>query len=350
MLVEKAIEYLDRLSREAAGDPSLQREVVQGYLKMGTIQGNMYSANVGEPAQAAASYRRAQEMAESLVRVNPGNIEDEQLLAAASMNLGDLVAIGDSKEALRHYRRALDILERQGAATATAERRILQLAAKIAFVQLRTGDLAGSLASYRRSLELAEKWLAVEPGNEVAHKAVAVASTRAGEILSRIGKREEGLERLRYGLSAYQQLMKAHPESAAARRDVAATLIILGDVHSGARALAVLKPLVEGASPSGYDIQQYVWLLVTSPFEDLRNPALALPYARRAVEMTKGSHPGTLDALARAYFGVGDSANAVATEEKALSLLPPLKPGEQVSSLRKELEENLARFRAHRSH
>jgi non-specific serine/threonine protein kinase/serine/threonine-protein kinase len=408
VLVSKAIEYLDRLSREAAGDPSLQREVVQGYLKMGTIQGNLYSANVGDSAAAANSYRRALQMAEALVRGNPGNRADEQLLAAAGLSLGDLVALGgDRKEALRHYRRALEILEKQGPATAAAERRIMGAASKIAFVQFSTGDLAGALASYNRSLELAEKWLAVEPASTEARRAVAVGSARSGEILARMGKREEGLERLRYGLSAYQELLKASPENALARRDVAATLLILGDTHSGAgslleaidsyrqalvlfeqlarqdpkneqyqrdlhvtlgrlgdilpltgrrdearlmiqRALAVLKPLVDKESPHGYDIQQYVWLLVTAPFDDLRKPALALPYAKKAVEMTKGSHPGTLDALARAYFGVGEVANAIATEEKALSLLPPLKPGESVSSLRRELQENLARFQAAR--
>jgi tetratricopeptide (TPR) repeat protein len=86
-----------------------------------------------------------------------------------------------------------------------------------------------------------------------------------------------------------------------------------------------------------------VWLLVTSRHGELRTPAQALPYAKKAVELTRASDPAALDALARAYFGVGDREAAIRTQRQALALLPADAKGGQ-SALRRELEQNLARF------
>jgi tetratricopeptide (TPR) repeat protein len=76
-----------------------------------------------------------------------------------------------------------------------------------------------------------------------------------------------------------------------------------------------------------------------APVEELRNPAAAIAYARRAVEATKGEAWFFLDRLAVAYSKAGDYANAVAFDEKAISLMGP-------SANRSTLEERLRRFQA----
>ena len=89
------------------------------------------------------------------------------------------------------------------------------------------------------------------------------------------------------------------------------------------------------------ELNATAWMLLTTKLEALRDPAAALPIAQRAVEKSGGKDLGILDTLALAYFLTGDTAKAIDTEEKALSLLPP---GD--SATRKELEKSLARFRA----
>ena len=54
--------------------------------------------------------------------------------------------------------------------------------------------------------------------------------------------------------------------------------------------------------------------------------------------MTKHASPEYLELLARAYEGADDFANAAATQEKALELIPP-------SPARKAAEGRLSRFR-----
>jgi hypothetical protein len=80
--------------------------------------------------------------------------------------------------------------------------------------------------------------------------------------------------------------------------------------------------------------------LLTGEPSDLRNPAAALPHARRAVEMTKENAPNILDTLALAYHLTGEHASAVETEQKAIALLKADSPA------RREFETNLAKFQA----
>jgi hypothetical protein len=74
-----------------------------------------------------------------------------------------------------------------------------------------------------------------------------------------------------------------------------------------------------------------------------RDPVAALPAARRAVELSKGSNGPCLDTLAQALFANGDAKAAVQAEEKALGVLKA--SGNPDENLRSSLEASLARFR-----
>ncbi len=88
------------------------------------------------------------------------------------------------------------------------------------------------------------------------------------------------------------------------------------------------------------DFNDHARTLLTCELEDLRDPAAALPLAKRAVEMSNGENTQYLDTLALAYFTAGDSAKAIEKQENAVSLLPP---GESLR--RTDFEANLARYR-----
>jgi tetratricopeptide (TPR) repeat protein len=62
----------------------------------------------------------------------------------------------------------------------------------------------------------------------------------------------------------------------------------------------------------------YAWMLATAPDPRLRNGALALEHARRAVARVES--PAYLDTLAAAYAELGQFADAVSTQEKAIAL------------------------------
>ena len=104
--------------------------------------------------------------------------------------------------------------------------------------------------------------------------------------------------------------------------------------------IAYQKRVAERADGNPRDLNEYAKLLLTCEPQDLRDPQAALPSAKRAVEMTYGKNVNMLYTLAQACFMTGDTAKAIETQEKAVSLLQP-----EQSPRRTELEANFAKFR-----
>ena len=81
LLVGRALEYLDNLSREAKGDKSLQTELATAYEKVGDVLGYPYAPNLGDSAGALASYRKALRIRESLAASSPNEVKLQRQLA-----------------------------------------------------------------------------------------------------------------------------------------------------------------------------------------------------------------------------------------------------------------------------
>jgi tetratricopeptide (TPR) repeat protein len=102
--------------------------------------------------------------------------------------------------------------------------------------------------------------------------------------------------------------------------------------------LAHARRVAEAPEASADAKNRCAWTLLTCQPTDLRDPEAALRLAREASAMTNHASPPVLDTLALAQHLTGDTAAAVETERKALSLLPADSPG------RGEYEAALARF------
>lgn len=402
VLVTEAIKYLDGLAKNASGDASLGRELIEGYLKVGDIQGNPNGPNSGDAAAAQVSYNKAIQLAESFRAKYPQDTRLQNVLAQANMKLGDLSEYsGNKADALKRYRQALEIVHPLAAADEKAKRNLMLVSEKIGTIQRDLGDTNGALESFGRYLPIAQELLAAHPNDTDARRDAALGYDQMGETMAKTGAISEGLQKLMTARSIYRELAASSPQSPA-RRDVASVNMVIGDIllrtagkndeavdsfqqalkitealvaedpknteykrdlhitlgrlaealyaagkkpearRATERALQVLRPMVDAPGASDYEIYQYCWLLLTTPFRDLQAPALARHYAEQLVQTTAGKDPNTLDLLARAYDGAGDAPRAVETETKALALLPP----NSASDLRTELVENLTKFRS----
>jgi tetratricopeptide (TPR) repeat protein len=174
--------------------------------------------------------------------------------------------------------------------------------------------------------------------------------------VQRIARRyPEALGNARRSLGLIQPLLEQDPKNKLLQIDYHMGLIlsidllqVTGDLPTArvetARAIRFLQPLVEAAEPSLYDLQDYVLLLVSTPFPEFRNDANAVRFAVRAAAMTSRKDPETLDLLARALGRNGDAAQAAATEREALALLPSTNPGAPVPEMVSGMAANLRRF------
>ena len=78
----------------------------------------------------------------------------------------------------------------------------------------------------------------------------------------------------------------------------------------------------EAPGANAQDQNYLVYLVLTAPLPDLRNAALALPFAKKAVEMSEGRNAAYLHNLARCHFYLGDLDLALEVQRRAASLLP----------------------------
>jgi serine/threonine protein kinase len=105
LVVERALEYLDGLAGEAAGDAGLQTELAAAYEKVGDVQGLPYTASLGDSAGAQRTFERAYAIRLELLRSQP---HDPQRLAGACQagtRIGRvLLAQGDARAALSRLR------------------------------------------------------------------------------------------------------------------------------------------------------------------------------------------------------------------------------------------------------
>ncbi len=83
-------------------------------------------------------------------------------------------------------------------------------------------------------------------------------------------------------------------------------------------------------------LNDYAWLLATSPTDDLRNGEVALEHAHRAVDLDRNA--SYLDTLAAAYAELGQFDDAISVQQQALDL------AEDDADLFDELNEHLLAY------
>ncbi|MCL4844023.1 MAG: serine/threonine protein kinase [Bryobacteraceae bacterium] len=109
-LITKTLEHYDRLANDARGDPALLTEVAEGYSRLGDLQGNPYTPNLGDSVEAIATYRRGLALLEPLQSPNappPTTL----VLANLKRKLGEVLAgSGEAPAGLQSIRDAIALM------------------------------------------------------------------------------------------------------------------------------------------------------------------------------------------------------------------------------------------------
>ena len=199
LIVSRALEYLDSLAHDAGGNVALQRELATAYEKIGDIQGNPYSANIGDTDGALTSYRKALQIRESFP---PAAVTTD-----TQMELG------------RSYRALGDIMEQKG-------------------------DIAQMLREYRRSLQIFTQLAGGDPQNPAVQDELARAYETLADGLGRTANADaEILTNYKKSLAICEELLRQDSSSAKRKRAVAINLMKIGgasDPHQP-EAIAALR-------------------------------------------------------------------------------------------------------------
>ncbi len=109
-LVRRALEYLDNLARQSAGDAALQRELAAAYEKVGNVQGMPDQPNLGDLKGALDSYQKAQNLRESLVANDVKNADLRDELATNYDHQGIILWwLSETAQTVSIYEKALPV-------------------------------------------------------------------------------------------------------------------------------------------------------------------------------------------------------------------------------------------------
>lgn len=236
LLVKRALEYLDSLAQESHDDPSLQRELISAYLKVGNVQGNPNNANLGDSAGALLSYRKALALAKKLTTASSSTEEDntqaQRLLAVVYEKMADvLAATGQIQAAVQNSADSLRIFQ----AIAEAQPTNVKAKQSLAISHIKAGDVlgnpnfpnsgdtAGALHHYRSSFAIWQRLTSTDPHNMTGRRFIGLASERIGTMLEAAGNLNEALDNYRKSLVIREALAADFPSDSDALRDVAIT-------------------------------------------------------------------------------------------------------------------------------
>ncbi len=240
LLMGRGLEYLNRLSRQSHGDPGLQGEIAQAYIRLGVAQGNPTGANLGDLGAARVSLTKALMMASELVDNDSTNRAARRSLALAHEKLGDVKAwsgdvpgaVADAREALRHW----EYLSRTDPDNAGARLPVAISTTKLgdllghpAFPNL--GDRAGAELQYRRTLALLQTPIVDSVAERRRRRHIALSHERLGMMFKLEGRYDEALDALERSLALREELSREDLTTADATRDVAVSRENLCQVH-----------------------------------------------------------------------------------------------------------------------
>jgi non-specific serine/threonine protein kinase/serine/threonine-protein kinase len=91
-IVQEALSYLERLSAEPGGDPTLRLDMAEAYTRVGYLQGDPQRPNLGDRAGAILSFDRARALVDPLLTATDARVRAAALRGAGLAKIG-LVAV-----------------------------------------------------------------------------------------------------------------------------------------------------------------------------------------------------------------------------------------------------------------
>lgn len=228
LLVKTALDYLQRLSREASGDPGLTRELAAAYEKVGDIQGSPYGGNVGDTAGAVRSYQQSVALLRSLqhsaLRRQPVEID----LARTLLKLAKVQQrVHDAKSALRNSTDAIALISgflQQHPGDPSATQQLINCELELARAEQMTGDKQATVLHVRRAVAMQEALVTSLPRDRQNDEALAKTYLAAALPMDIMDDFAEALVYSKKALGAYEQLSAADPGNAYLRRQLMITL------------------------------------------------------------------------------------------------------------------------------
>jgi hypothetical protein len=225
------------MSKDAAGDPLTQLDLIDAYTRLGNVQGNPYDQNIGDSAGALASIGKGLAIAQRFREDFPNDTSVLGPLALAQQSRSEvLFGLGRTQESIVSMRSAVEAFDAQIASPKATATQVAEASAAYGALgdQLGQtgisglGDPVGALAAYRRALELSRRAISLDATFLRSRRGVAIDYLKIGGIEAESDP-IKAIADYRESLAAWDALPAADKETAATRRGRNAVLEKLAD-------------------------------------------------------------------------------------------------------------------------
>jgi len=316
LVVSKALQYLDTLTRESGGDPQLQRELASGYERIGDIQGGaLLEGNLGQLSAARVSYERAMGIRRQLYESHPGAAADAAALADAYVVLGrSWELLGDHRAAAAAAEEAIRLGESalRSDNDARAQLRLGQALNLAFYPYLELGDRVRAQALLDRALALWRGLVADRPDDREAREGLMRCLHGLGVVRSSLNEHQAAADNLGQSAALGEELLRENPRDERLSRQLAQTLLTLGNVLVDAgQPQAAIAAIERGIARRKKEIEAAPDDATSLVF--LRNAHHMLGFAEQA--------SGKFDAAAKDYLQAIALIRRVLIKEPASNLL-----------------------------
>jgi eukaryotic-like serine/threonine-protein kinase len=303
LIVERALQYLNQLSSESAGDLGLQRELAAAYERVGSVQGDYLESNLGDGKATLSSYRKALDLRKQVETSSKERIDRLALAQDYRLVAHQLWANGDPHGAREPIAKAIAISESLN----SSNPRDPKILAELAFEYEVSGRIGypgdpkvnqKMIEDYRKALAVDQIALqinptdihtlhgysmdlsdignmleAVDPAEALKHyqegleinkkltqlstdvrfkRSIAVAYGNIASVYDDTGDYAHAVENNTRDLAIYQELVRSDPQNALLRQGLA--IAYMNTAGSSSRAGNISEALAD--SRKGLDIMQ----------------------------------------------------------------------------------------------
>ncbi|MBK7933866.1 MAG: protein kinase [Acidobacteria bacterium] len=210
LLVARALEYLDKLAAESAGNIELKSELASAYEQIGEVQSELFRPFAGKTSEAVLSQQKALKLRHEIYAENP-SAEHATSVSASYQKVGNvLLTSGKIGEARDNYRQSVELLKPLVAAEPAKTDTRRQLARSYAALGqsiVRSGSLGEALANYQASLEIFQELSVESPDDNRAIRSVGIVLSYIGFVKMEMGQLNEALADYKQWLAIEKQLV-----------------------------------------------------------------------------------------------------------------------------------------------
>jgi eukaryotic-like serine/threonine-protein kinase len=332
---------------------------------LGDQLGQTGVTSLGDQNSALAVYRRALELSERSLALDPNFLRSRRAIAIGHYKIANTKAEVDPVGAVADYGQALaawDALPEPEKQTATVQRAMGAAYNKLATAYSEVLDEKAAIAAFERAMEIDSVYAAADPDDTRAQvDLAAVISNEAFTYVDMLdmslyphpeqekSNRRRAIELLKQVVGIREKLVKVDKSNrnwesqlAYEKAEMGTLEVADGDPGGAAMSAAGIAALREATARP--DVSAHVLDLATAARmnvlpKSLRDTALNVRDAERMVALTQRKKAGYLLTLAYAYQADGQRAKSVAVAKEGLALLPAVAPGAAMPRNQKMLSD-----------